>query len=101
MYWSTLYHGQSYWTTGRIYIYISYRIYIYENTYKLSGITSNISDIHIGNKKIYINKDGAFIEELILYPGKNTYHVLAKDRFGKEVKKDISVYYIEDKQKTL
>jgi hypothetical protein len=61
--------------------------------YPLSGTTSNISDIHIGNRKIYTDTSGKFIEYIVLYPGTNNISVFAKDRFGKEVKEDISVYY--------
>jgi hypothetical protein len=63
------------------------------NFYALVGKTSNISDIHIGERKIYTNKEGYFTTPITLYPGTNTIHIYAKDRFGKEVKKDISVYY--------
>lgn len=62
--------------------------------YPLSGIASNISDIHIGNRKIYTDTSGKFNEYIVLYPGSNNVSIFAKDRFGKEVKKDISVYYI-------
>lgn len=64
-----------------------------ERLYTLSGTTSNISDIHIGNRKIYIDTLGKFNEHITLYPGSNNISISAKDRFGKEVKKDISVYY--------
>ncbi|MES2986000.1 MAG: hypothetical protein V4686_02650 [Patescibacteria group bacterium] len=61
--------------------------------YPLTGTTSNISEIHIGNRKIYTDTDGKFNEYITLYPGSNNLTISAKDRFGKEVKKDISVYY--------
>jgi len=64
-----------------------------DNLYPLSGTTSNISDIHIGNRKIYIDTSGKFNEYIVLYPGTNNISISAKDRFGTEVKKDISVYY--------
>lgn len=63
------------------------------NTYTLSGTTSNISEIYLGNKKIYINTKGEFAETVLLYVGENLISLYAKDRFGTEVKKDISVYY--------
>ncbi len=64
-----------------------------DNTYTLSGATSNISEIHLGNKKIYISSKGDFAETVLLYPGENMLSIHAKDRFGKEVKKDVVVYY--------
>ncbi|MEN9604361.1 MAG: Glucodextranase, domain [Candidatus Parcubacteria bacterium] len=63
------------------------------NTYTLEGQTSNISEIHLGNKKIYISSKGEFAETVLLYPGENMLSLHAKDRFGKEVKKDVIVYY--------
>ncbi len=64
-----------------------------ENTYRLSGTTSNISEMQLGNKKIYVNSKGEFDETVLLYPGDNIITLRAKDRFGKEVKKEIGVYY--------
>lgn len=65
--------------------------------YDISGKTANISEIHVGNKKIYIDSKGFFKESVLLYPGENMLSLHAKDRFGKEVKKDIAVYYIYNK----
>ncbi len=64
-----------------------------KSLYPLTGTTSNISEIHIGNRKIYTDTEGKFNEQITLYPGNNNLTISAKDRFGKEVKKDISVYY--------
>lgn len=64
-----------------------------KSLYPLTGTTSNISEIRIGNRKIYIDTAGKFNEYITLYPGSNNVTISAKDRFGKEVKKDISVYY--------
>lgn len=64
-----------------------------KSLYPLTGNTSNISEIHIGNRKIYTDTKGKFNEYITLYPGTNNVTISAKDRFGKEVKKDISVYY--------
>ncbi len=64
-----------------------------DSVYSLSGKTSNISHIYIGNRKIYTNTQGLFNEHITLYPGINSITIYAKDRFGKEVKKDVSVYY--------
>jgi hypothetical protein len=66
-----------------------------KSLYPLSGTTSNISEIHIGNRKIYTDTSGNFSEYITLYPGANNLTISAKDRFGKEVKKDISVYYTD------
>jgi hypothetical protein len=64
-----------------------------DNIYKLSGKTKNASDIIIGNRKIYMDVDGSFQEDILLYPGMNLIEIKSLDRFGKEVKKEISIYY--------
>lgn len=69
------------------------RVVTKQSVYSLSGKTSNISDIHIGNRKIYTDTQGVFNEHITLYPGPNAITIYAKDRFGKEVKKEVSVYY--------
>ncbi len=64
-----------------------------ENIYKLSGKTKNVSDIIIGDRKIYIDVTGSFQEDILLYPGINLITIKSLDRFGKEVKKEVSIYY--------
>lgn len=64
-----------------------------ENTYKLSGKTKNVSEIIIGDRKIYIDMQGGFQENILLYPGINLITIKSLDKFGKEVKKEVSIYY--------
>jgi hypothetical protein len=64
-----------------------------ENTYKLSGKTKNVSEIIIGDRKIYIDIKGGFQENVLLYPGVNLITIKSLDKFGKEVKKEVSIYY--------
>ena len=61
--------------------------------YTLSGQAKNVSDIFIGNRKIFISKNGEFKENILLYPGNNLINIKSIDRFGQEVKKDIEIYY--------
>ena len=63
------------------------------NIYKMSGNTKNVSDIIIGDRKIYIDTKGGFQEDILLYPGINLITIKSLDRFGKEVKKEVSIYY--------
>ncbi|MBC7981472.1 hypothetical protein H7X65_00155 [Candidatus Parcubacteria bacterium] len=63
------------------------------NIYKMSGRTKNVSDIIIGDRKIYIDIKGGFQEDILLYPGINLITIKSLDRFGKEVKKEVSIYY--------
>jgi hypothetical protein len=64
-----------------------------KNTYKLSGKTKNVSEITIGDRKIFIDMEGNFEENILLYPGINLIAIKSLDRFGKEVKKEVSIYY--------
>jgi hypothetical protein len=64
-----------------------------KNIYKMSGKTKNVSDIIIGDRKIYIDTEGGFSEDILLYPGINLITIKSLDRFGKEVKKEVSIYY--------
>ena len=64
-----------------------------ENIYTLTGKTKNVSDIIIGDRKIYIDVTGDFQEDILLYPGINLITIKSLDRFGKEVKKEVSIYY--------
>ena len=64
-----------------------------KNTYKLLGKTKNVSEIIIGDRKIYIDIKGGFQEDILLYPGVNLITIKSLDKFGKEVKKEVSIYY--------
>ena len=64
-----------------------------DNIYRLSGKTKNVSGIIIGDRKIYIDTKGTFQEDILLYPGINLITIKSLDRFGKEVKKEVSIYY--------
>ncbi len=64
-----------------------------KNIYLLTGKTKNVSTLFIGNRKIFMDTHGNFTEEILLYPGDNLISIKSIDRFGKEVKKDISIYY--------
>lgn len=63
------------------------------NVYILTGKTKNVSTMFMGDRKIFMDTHGNFTEEIILYPGYNLISIKSIDRFGKEVKKDISIYY--------
>jgi hypothetical protein len=63
------------------------------NIYKISGKTKNVSDIIIGDRKIFIDTDGNFTENLVLYPGINLITIRSLDKYGRETKRDVSIYY--------
>lgn len=66
------------------------------NVYKISGKTKNVSDIIIGDRKIFIDTDGNFSQNLVLYPGINLITIRSLDKYGREAKRDISIYYKEN-----
>ena len=61
----------------------------------IQGQTKNIADITLNDRKIFINKEGLFMEEILLYPGYNIINIKATDKFNKGVKKRIEVVYQE------
>lgn len=59
----------------------------------IEGITKNISFITLNDRQIYVNKNGAFKEELLLSPGYNVWKLEAKDKFGRNVSKRIELIF--------
>jgi hypothetical protein len=57
----------------------------------IQGIAKNISYITLNDRQIYVDKDGAFKEELLLSPGYNLWKIEAKDKFGRVVSKRIEL----------
>ena len=70
-----------------------------ENIYKISGHTKNVYSLIIGDRNIYMDTKGYFEQNILLYPGQNLISIKSIDKFGKEVKKDISIYYTENNHK--
>lgn len=65
---------------------------------KISGIASNISYIHLNDRKIYTNENGSFDEELLLYPGYNLITIDAEDRYGRKTVKTVEIVYKKPEQ---
>lgn len=62
---------------------------------EIAGIASNIKDISLDNRPIYIDEQGHFNEKLLLFPGYNIIKLKAGDKFGKVTEKTIEVVYKE------
>ena len=62
---------------------------------EVTGIASNIKDISLDNRPIYIDEQGNFSEKLLLFPGYNIIKLKAGDKFGKVTEKTIEVVYKE------
>ncbi len=61
--------------------------------YTLHGKTKNVSTMYIGNRKIYLDTNGYFKEEIVLYPGDNLINIKSLDKFGEETEKNINIHY--------
>lgn len=70
-----------------------------KNIYKISGQTKNVYSLIIGDRNIYMDTKGYFEQNILLYPGQNLITIKSVDKFGKEVKKDISIYYTDSNNK--
>lgn len=62
---------------------------------EIAGIASNIKEIQLDDRTIYIDEQGNFKEKLLLFPGYNIIRLKAQDKFGKETEKKIELVYDE------
>ena len=60
---------------------------------EVSGIAKNIKDISLNDRKIFIDEQGNFKENLLLSYGYNVITIKASDKFGKNTEKIIEVIY--------
>ncbi|MCK5096308.1 MAG: hypothetical protein KAR24_03065 [Candidatus Pacebacteria bacterium] len=68
---------------------------VYEPLLVISGTTERASSLHLNGRKIFIDDNNVFKEDLLLYPGYNIITIEATDRFDKHVKEHIEVIYQE------
>lgn len=67
-----------------------------KNTIVVNGRTKNITFISLNEKPISVDTEGLFEEKLLLSPGSNIIEIKARDRFKKETKKTIRIYYTQN-----
>ena len=60
---------------------------------EIRGTAEHISHISLNGKKIFVNEEGLFSEQLLLSPGYNIITLEARDRFDREVKKSLELVY--------
>lgn len=60
---------------------------------EISGIAKNIKEINLNDRKIFIDEQGNFKEELLLAYGYNVMILKASDKFGRKTEKVIEVIY--------
>jgi hypothetical protein len=62
----------------------------------VAGVAKNIKEISVNDRPIFIDENGNFQEKLLLSPGYNIIKLKAKDKFGKEVQKEIQNVLIQN-----
>lgn len=65
---------------------------------EIQGNVQNISFITLNDRQIYADEKGNFKEKLLLYPGYSIMKLYAKDRFGREITKGLSLVYVAPKE---
>ena len=60
---------------------------------EVSGIAKNIKDISLDDRKIFIDEQGNFKEQVLLSYGYNAIVIKASDKFGRNTEKIIEVIY--------
>jgi len=60
---------------------------------EVSGNAKNIKDISLNDRKIFIDEEGNFKENLLLSYGYNAFTIKATDKFGRGEEKTIEVIY--------
>lgn len=59
--------------------------------FSVEGTARNISRIQLNDRKIFIDQNSAFSEQLIAHPGYNIITVEAWDKFGRHIQKTVEV----------
>ncbi|OGG47484.1 hypothetical protein A3D66_00265 [Candidatus Kaiserbacteria bacterium RIFCSPHIGHO2_02_FULL_50_9] len=60
---------------------------------EIAGKAKNISDITLNDRKIFVDEQGYFHEQLLLFYGYNILTLTAHDRFGRETQKVLELVY--------
>lgn len=59
----------------------------------VSGSTSNITRITLNDRQIFVDKQGKFIEKLLVPPGYTIIKLVAQDKFGRVTQKLVELNY--------
>lgn len=63
------------------------------NFFEVNGIVKNISSFYFNGRKVFVDKEGNFYENLILARGINYLKFSAEDKFGNKKEKIFYVVY--------
>jgi len=58
---------------------------------EIKGTTENIVSISLNDRPIFVDKQGAFSEKILLVSGYNILKVTVKDKFGRSVEKRLEL----------
>lgn len=61
--------------------------------FEINGSAKNISDFFLNGRKVFMNGNGDFKENLVLAPGLNILQIKADDKFGNKIEKYYYVIY--------
>jgi hypothetical protein len=64
-----------------------------EPVFDLKGVAVHAKNVTVDGQGAILSEDGSWKETLALLPGYNTISIVAVDKFGKSVSKEIVLYY--------
>jgi hypothetical protein len=64
-----------------------------ESLVEIKGKASNIKDISLNDRPIFIDEQGNFDEKLLVPPGYTIMSMKADDRFGRKTSQTLELYY--------
>lgn len=64
-----------------------------ENTVNIKGEVKNVNFLKVNGRTMTLDTEGRFDEKLLLSPGFNIIEIVATDRFKKEDKKTLKIFY--------
>lgn len=64
-----------------------------ESLIEIKGTASNIKDISLNDRPIFIDEQGHFSEKLMVPPGLDILTMKAQDRFGRKTQATLELYY--------
>ena len=61
----------------------------------IAGVTNNSIRITLNGREIFVDEDGNFTEQILLYPGNNRITTIVYDKFEKQKEETIEIVYKE------
>ena len=59
----------------------------------VQGSARNVAEVFLEGRRVFVDENGAFREELLLAPGSSTIEIRARDKFGRTVHKRRTITY--------